>query len=121
MRKASIAALIVGLALVVAGGVVRWGVAPTIIKLPGNTDTTRTYAGTAATLLNPIAVSTGDTAHALLHNVPIVATHHTKVLKTNSGNALIADTHALSVAGTPASTSTFNYTVNRKNMARGHG
>ena len=121
MRKASILASVVGIALVVAAVVIRWGVAPAMVKLPGNTDTTRTYSGTAATLLNPTAIATGDATHALAHDVPIVATHHDKVLKSHSGSSLVADTKTLTAAGAQLSSSTYNYAVDRKDMGRGSG
>jgi hypothetical protein len=121
MRKLAIAASAVGVVLVIAAVVVRYAVAPAVIKLPSDTNLTRSYGGTATALLNPAALASGSTTNVLLHNVPIVASHTTKVLKSNSDNALIADTHALTAAGAPVSSSTFQYAVNRKTMERGSG
>src|SRR3954453_2398088 len=116
MRKASIAAAFLGVVLLITGVVIKWVVAPMTVKLPGNTDITRTYVGTAAVLLNPTALASGDTANALARNVPIVATHRTDVLESTSDSSLISDVHALAVNGQQVSSSTYRYAVDRKNM-----
>jgi hypothetical protein len=121
MRKWSIVSGVVGIVLIVGALITAYVVAPAVVKLPGNTNISRTYAGTAASLLNPAAIASGNVNQALLHNVPIVATHKTDVLDTTSSNAKIADTKTLSAAGQQLSSSTFNYAVNRKNMGRGSG
>jgi hypothetical protein len=119
MRKWSIVSGVVGIVLIAGALVVAYAVAPAVVKLPGDTNITRTYAGTASSLLNPVAIASGNVSQAILHNVPIVATHHTQVLDTTSSDAKIADTKTLSAAGQQLSSSTFNYSVDRKNMGRG--
>jgi hypothetical protein len=121
MRKALVAAVVVGAVLVAASVVIRFVAAPWLVKLPSDVNETRVFNGTATTLLNAPALASGSTTNVVLHNVPIVATHATKVLDTNSDSALIADTHALTAAGAPVATSTYNYAVDRKDMARGSG
>src|SRR3954447_11551676 len=116
MRRALIVVGALGVALLVSAAVVRWIVAPMVVKLPGDTDITRTFAGTAQTLLNPAAVASGDTNSALLRNVPIVATHRTEVLESHSSSSLISDVHALSANGAPVLSSTYRYAVDRKDM-----
>ncbi len=121
MRKSPIIAAAVGVLLIVGAGIANWPVAGHIVKLPDDTNVTRTYAGTATTLFNPTALASGNTSQAVLHNVPIVATHQTQVVRSTLSNSLISDTHSLSAAGQQLTTSTYNYVVDRKDMGRGHG
>src|SRR5436190_1193077 len=76
MRKWSIISGVVGIVLVVAALIVAYAVAPAVVKLPSDTNVTRTFAGTASTLLNPSAVATGNASQAILHNVPIITEKH---------------------------------------------
>src|SRR4051794_36495476 len=121
MRKTLVAAVVAGTLLVAASLVIRFAVAPWLIKLPSDTDNNRAFGGTAATLLNAASLASGSTNNLVLHNVPIVATHHTKVLQSHSQSSLIADTHALTAGGAPVASSTYNYAVDRKDMDRGSG
>src|SRR3954471_2949334 len=121
MRKLPIIAAGVGVVLIVGAGFAKWTVADHLVKLPDDTDITRTFAGTATTLLNPSALASGNTSVAVLHNVPIVATHRSKVLESTSASSLLADTHSLSAAGAPVSSSTYNYAIDRTDMGRGSG
>jgi hypothetical protein len=121
MRKMPIIVAGLGIVSIVGAGFAKWPVADRLVKLPDDTNVTRTFSGNATTLLNPPALASGNTSQAVLHNVPIVATHQTKVLRSHSHSALIADTKSLSAAGAPVSSSTYNYAVDRKDMARGSG
>src|SRR3954453_18467365 len=121
MRRTLVAAVVAGTLLVAASLAIRFAVAPWLIKLPSDTDNNRAFGGTATTLLNTAALASGSTNNIVLHNVPIVATHHTKVLQSHSHSSLIADTHALTAGGAPVATSTYNYAVDRKDMDRGSG
>ncbi len=121
MRKLfSVAAVVFGLMLIVGAGVVRWTVAPSRVVLPADTNSTRTYTGTAHTLFNAVALNTPG-APVLLKNVPITTTHTTKVLKTSGNNALISDAGKLLVAGSPVAAFDYRYAVNRTSMDRGTG
>jgi Porin PorA len=120
MRKlSSVAAVVLGLVLIAGAGVVRW-TAPSQVVLPADTNSTRTYTGTAATLFNASALTTPG-APVLLKNVPITTTHTTKVLDTNGSNALISDAGKLLVAGSPVGSFDYRYAVNRTSMDRGSG
>src|SRR4051812_36399659 len=99
MRKWSIVSGVVGIVLITGALVCAYAVAPAVVKLPGDTNISRTFAGTASSLLNPAAIASGNTSQAILHNVPIIATHKTDVLDTTSSSAKIADTKTLSAAG----------------------
>jgi Porin PorA len=121
MRKlSSIVAVVLGLLLIAGACVVRWTVAPSHVVLPADTDSTRTYTGTAATLFNARALTTPG-APVLLRNVPITTTHTTKVLETNGSNALISDAGKLLVAGSPVAGFDYRYAVDRTSMDRGSG
>ena len=119
-RWLSVAAMVVGLVLVVGAGVVRWVVAPKLAVLPGDTDTTRTYTGTAATLFNEQAL-TAASGPVLLHHVPVSLTHRTRVLDTHGENALVADSGSIVAAGSPVGGFHYRYAVDRTDMERGTG
>ena len=113
--------LVVGILLIAAAPVVRWGVAPAITKLPGNTDTIRTYTGTAATVINPSLLTGTLFGPALLHNQPIAVIHHVKVLKTSPGNALVSENKKVTLQNRAIADVTHQYAVDRKTMGRGSG
>lgn len=120
MRKwISLAAIVVGVVLVVGAGVTRWLVAPKLAVLPGDTDTTRTYTGTAATLFNAQALTSPDAGPALLHHVPVTLTHRTRVLQTDGNNALVADSGTILADGSPVGGFDYRYAVDRTDMGRG--
>lgn len=111
--------LVVGLGvlLLVAAAVVRFAVAPAKAVLPSNTDTTRTYTGTAATLFNPAALAGGGSA--LLHGVPITVLHRTQALGTKGGSALVSDRKVVSANGKPVASVDYRYAVDRTNLGTG--
>ena len=80
MNRKLLAGLVAGLGvvLVVAGLVVMLAIVPGMKKLPGDTDTTRTYTGTMATMLDPQTFK-------FSHNIPISITRHVKA-EAASGN-----------------------------------
>jgi DUF3068 family protein len=116
----SVAAIVLGLVLLAGAAVVRWSVAPSQAVLPSDTNTTTTYTGTAATLLNVNALHV-PSAQALLANVPITTTHTTKVLATKGSNALVSDGGKLKVNGSAVAGYEYRYAVNRTSMDRGSG
>jgi hypothetical protein len=118
-RKLSITGIALGLLLALGGGLMRWVVAPAMAVLPGDTDTTRTYSGTAAVLLNPAAIASGG--QVLLTNAPITVVHHTKVLGTSGDNALVSDAKTVRTGGTTVAAVDYRYAVNRTDMGEGAG
>ena len=122
MRKViSIVALGIGLVLVLSSAGVRWIAAPKLAVLPSNTDTTRAYAGTAATLFNEKALTSAKAGPVLLTGVPISLSHRTKVLATSGSNALVSDSGTVSAAGSLVAGYQYSYAVDRTSMARGTG
>jgi len=94
MRRSS--KILIGLAglLVVLAALTRFVVLPMGSKLPANTKASAHYTGTA-TLLNAEALKSGDTAHAILKNVPITIERQIKVTSTHGDTAVVADDFTL--------------------------
>jgi hypothetical protein len=94
MRRSS--KILIGLAglLVVLAALTRFVVLPMGSKLPANTKASAQYTGTA-TLLNAAALKSGDTAHAILKNVPITIDRQIKVTSTHGDTAVVADDFTL--------------------------
>jgi hypothetical protein len=122
MRKlTSVIALAVGLVLVLGAVAGRWVAAPKLAVLPSDTDTTRTYAGTAATLLNAKALTSTNAGPVLLTDVPISLSHRTKVLATKGDNALVSDSGTVTAGGSQVAGFQYRYAVDRTDMGRGSG
>ena len=122
MRKVtSIVALGIGLVLVLSAAGVRWIAAPRLAVLPSSTDTTRSYAGTAATLFNAKALTSATAGPVLLTGVPISLSHRTKVLAAHGANALVSDSGTVTAAGSPVAGYQYDYAVDRTSMGRGSG
>ena len=113
--------LVIGILLIAAAPIVRWGVAPAVTKLPGNTDTIRTYTGTAATVINPSLLTGTLFGPALLHNQPVTVIHHVKVLDTSSGSALVSENKKVTLQNRAIADVTHRYAVDRKTIDRGSG
>ena len=121
MRKLlSIAAVVIGVVLIVGAAVIRWAVAPAEAVLPSDTNSTRNYTGTATTLFNQAAL-TKPGLPILLKNVPIAVTHTTKVLGTKGSNALVSDAGSVLVANQAVAGFSYRYAVNRTSMQLGSG
>lgn len=110
---------VVGVLLLAAAAVVQFVVAPAKAVLPSDTDTTRTYAGTAATLFNAQALGTGG--QVLRSDVPITVVHRTKVLETKDGNALVSDGKTVTAGSTTVAAVQYRYAVDRTSLAAGSG
>jgi hypothetical protein len=122
MRKwISLAAIVVGVLLIAGAGATRWFLAPRLAVLPADSDTTRTYTGSAATLFNAQALTSPDAGPALLHHVPVSLTHRTRVLQTNGNDALVADSGTILANGSPVGGFDYRYAVDRTDMNRGSG
>lgn len=113
--------LLVGILLIAAAPIVRWGVAPAVTHLPGNTDTLRVYTGTASTVINPSVLRGTLFGPALLHNQPVTVQHRVTVLDTKGNNALVSERKTVSLPGTTIANVVHRYAVDRKSMGRGSG
>jgi hypothetical protein len=122
MRKlASIVAIALGVVCLILAAGVRWVAAPHFAVLPSDTNTTRTYTGTAATLLNAAALESTSAGPVLIQNAPISLVHTTKVLKTKGSNALVSDAGTLKVSGKALAGFDYRYAVDRTSMGAGSG
>ena len=113
--------LVIGLLLVVAAPVLRWGVAPAVTVLPSDTNTLRVYTGTATTVINPSVARGTLFGPALLHNLPVTVQHHVTVKDTSGNNALVAERKTVSIPGATIASINHSYAVDRKTMGRGTG
>ncbi|MEU1208705.1 porin PorA family protein [Nocardia sp. NPDC005825] len=98
IRRSSLALIVAGVVLIAVAGVLRFAVVPALSKLPGDTDTTAHYEGTA-TLLNAKALQSGDTAHALLTGLPITVDRHIYVSATSDDAAVVHDDATINAPG----------------------
>jgi hypothetical protein len=107
-------ALILGILLIVLAGLTKWVVAPRMTMLPGDTDTSRYYTGTAAVMSNPTSLTGTLFGPGLLRNVPVTVRHTDKVLSTEGRTALVADQRVVSVPGFTAADLNYRFGVDRK-------
>jgi hypothetical protein len=113
--------LVIGVLLIAAAPIVRWGVAPAVTKLPANTDTMRTYTGTAATVINPSLLTGTLFGPALLHNQPVTVIHHVTVIGTHGDSALVSENKKVTLQNHAIADVTHRYAVDRKTLGRGSG
>jgi hypothetical protein len=115
-RPLVLATAVVGIVLIAAAAVVTFAITPAVAKLPADTNTTRVYAGTAATLFNPAALAAGSTQPLLLHSVPIQIVHHVRVVQSTSATAVVNDTRTVTAAGQPVVDLVDRYPVDRTSL-----
>ncbi|MGV9941472.1 porin PorA family protein [Streptomyces sp. NPDC003401] len=89
-RRPSIVLIALAVVLVALAAVVRFAVAPYATRLPGDTDQTVHYAG-SATMLDGKALQSGDTAHALRSGIPITVDRRLRVTSTHGDTAVLED------------------------------
>jgi len=118
-RIAWFAGLVVGLLLLVAAPVLRWGVAPAVTVLPGDTDTMRVYTGMASTVINPSVARGTLFGPALLHDQPVTVQHRVTVNDTSGNDALVAERKTVSIPGTTVANVNHSYAVDRTSLGRG--
>jgi hypothetical protein len=107
---------VIGVLCLVAAAVLAWVVVPDRKQLPADTNTTRTFDGTARVLLNPAAVATGDMRNALLTNVPVTAERNVKVIATDGDTAQVTDSRTLTADGQSVGQTEATYAVDRTSL-----
>lgn len=120
-RIAWYAGLVIGLLLLVAAPVLRWGVAPAVTVLPSDTNTLRVYTGAASTVINPSVAHGTLFGPAILHDQPVTVQHHVTVRDTSGNNALVGEGKTVSIPGATVADVNHRYAVDRKTMGRGSG
>lgn len=117
MRKLGVALGVLGLLLVAASALLRFVILPAQAQLPSDTHEVRYYAGTASTMLNPTALSSGDLSNVLLRNVPITIDRTVKVTKTDGHKAVVNDARVLKgPGGAQVNATNYTYAVDRKSL-----
>jgi hypothetical protein len=120
-RITRVVVFVLGVVLVVSAGVVRWAVAPAVTRLPGTTDTLRTYTGTASTVINPSLLTGTLYGPALLHNQPVNVLHRITVIDTKGDNALVLENKKVTLQNRAIADVTHRYAVDRKTIGSGSG
>lgn len=100
---------IVGVLLAAAGLVVMLVVVPGMKQLPADTDTTRTYEGTMAAMLDPATFKATN-------DLPIELARHVTVVETSDGLALVEEERTMTSGGQPLQQGVNNYSVDRVTM-----
>ena len=114
VRRSSIVLATVGVVLIVLGVLVRFVVVPVATKLPGSTNLSVTYSGTA-TLLNSSALQSGDTKNVIATNVPTTVDRQLKVTGIQGDTAIVSDDLTIH-AGSQALPSDHTYALDRTTL-----
>ncbi|MDH6574983.1 porin PorA family protein [Kitasatospora sp. MAP5-34] len=110
-------AVVVGVILIAAAAVTAFFVTPNYVaRLPDDTNTQRSYAGTFKTLLDPQAVAQGNLVAALKQNVPLTVDRRVKVEQTSGDTALVSDARTTGAAGTTIEKTTWQYALDRRSL-----
>jgi hypothetical protein len=98
-----------GVLLVAAGIVVMVVVVPGMKQFPADADTTRTYEGTMAALVNPTTFET-------MNDLPIELERHFYTVATDAGLALVAEERAMASGGQTLQEVINHYSIDRVTM-----
>ncbi|WP_261557118.1 porin PorA family protein [Frankia tisae] len=113
-RRWSIAWAVVGILLVVAAVVLRFVLVPIATRLPGDTDLTVHYQGTA-NLLDSKALQAGKASSALRSHLPITVDRRVQVLSTAGDTAVVSDALTVHAPGQELPSS-YLYAVDRSTL-----
>ncbi|WP_059013585.1 porin PorA family protein [Streptomyces specialis] len=80
--------------LLAAAAVTRLAVYPAVHRVPSDLDVTLQYTG-KATLLDALALESGDLANAVKRDVPVTVDRHVRVVDTSGDTAVFADRQTL--------------------------
>jgi hypothetical protein len=108
---------LLGVASLAGAAALYWVVVPGQAQLPDDTNVTRQFDGTAAVLLNPAGLMSGDMSKVLLRNVPVTAERTVTTTATDGGVAQVRDVRTLESAdGQSLGRSDSTYAVDRKTL-----
>src|SRR5215469_183094 len=117
MRKAAITSGAIGLALLIAAGLLAWWITPSYVaQLPSNYNKTRTYDGTIHSLVNPAALGSGNLGAAIRTGLPATLTDHVMTQQTSGNTALIQDTRTISASHATVASTVSHYAVDRQSL-----
>jgi hypothetical protein len=114
VRRSSIVLSTVGIVLIALSLLVVFVVVPFATRLPGSTDLTVHYSGTAS-LLNSAALQSGDISHSIESNVPTTVDRQVKVLSTHGTTAILKDSLNIH-AGSQNIVDAHTYALNRTSL-----
>lgn len=100
---------VVGVVLVAAGLVFMLAIVPGMKKMPADTDTTRAYEGTMASLLDPQTFE-------FLNDLPIELQRRFYVVATDGDLALVKEERTMTSGGRPLQQVVSHYAVDRTSM-----
>jgi len=117
MRKLGIASVVLGVLLLAFSAVLRFAIVPSQKQLPSDTNKVRHYSGTASTLLNAQAVTSGDLSALFLHDVPLAIDRAVKVTDTDGQKAIATETRTVKgPGGAQLSRTSYVYGLDRKSL-----
>src|SRR5688572_1227789 len=107
---------VLGIVSLAAAAVLNRVVVPDQKQLPADTNVTRQFDGTAATLLNASALATADPSKILLRNVPVTADRTVTTVAVEGDAAQVRDVRELKSAGQSIGKSETVFAVDRKTL-----
>ncbi len=117
MRKTAISLAVVGVVFLVAAGLLAFWITPQYIaRLPGDSNTTRTYGGQIAVVVIPTALQQGDLAGAIKRRLPETVNRHVQVSQTSGNTALVKDTITATTSGQPVGAISSQYALDRRSL-----
>jgi Porin PorA len=118
MRKAAIACAAAGVILLAGAGLLAFWITPAFIaRLPGDSNTTRTYTGQIRSLVNPAALLQGKFTGAVRTGLPETIRRQDQVVATSGNTALVKDSGTATAGGQPIAGITEQYAVDRTSLA----
>jgi len=109
---------VLGVVMLIAAAVLSFVVVPDRAQLPEDTDSTRTYEGQVATLLNADALASGDLGNVVLRDLPVTIEQQVEVTAVDGGTADVTDASTVTLPdGTPLLQTASTYVVDRKSMS----
>ncbi|MFF2109378.1 porin PorA family protein [Rhodococcus koreensis] len=116
IRRSSIVLLVVGLALIVAAGVIRFVALPSLTKLPADLSQGQKYEGTMSAL-NPQAFAANDLANLITPEMPITADRSLTVDATDGDTAIVTSNTAITLPDGSTQKDVHSYAVSRVDYA----
>jgi len=117
MRKTAVACGAVGVIFLVAAGLLAFWITPQFIaRLPGDSNTVRTYDGQIRSLIDPLALQQGNLAAAIKVGLPETLRRQVKVLQTSGNTALVRDSTTVTSSGRQIGGVTSQYAVDRRSL-----
>lgn len=116
IRRSSIVLLLIGLALVVAAGVIRFVALPSLTKLPADLSQGQKYEGTMSAL-NPQAFAANDLANLITPEMPITADRSLTVDATDGDTAIVTSNTAITLPDGSTQKDVHSYAVSRVDYA----